>query len=116
VQYIGFFSVDEPVPEGQMGRMVAVTAPSILYSSIRELLALLTGRGPMPCLLLPVVTFIDHDSMAQAFTESEATQEGTSVKEEPGVEYGRKKSPAKGRRKVGQRGRGKAKAAAGASY
>jgi preprotein translocase subunit SecB len=75
VQYVGFFGVDESVPEERMARVIAITAPSIVYSSIRELLALLTGRGPMPCLLLPVVTFIDHDPQAQALAEKGASEE-----------------------------------------
>lgn len=61
VRYVGFFAVESDVADEKMERVIAVTAPSILYSSIREFLALLTGRGPMPCVMLPVVSFMDHD-------------------------------------------------------
>jgi preprotein translocase subunit SecB len=60
IRYVGFFSVSEPVPKDKMERIIAVTAPSILYSSIRELVALLTGRGPGKAVMLPVVSFLDN--------------------------------------------------------
>src|SRR5438477_2496975 len=45
VAYVGIFTVVDDYPEEKMYRLVGVDAPSILYSSIRELVALLTGRS-----------------------------------------------------------------------
>jgi preprotein translocase subunit SecB len=60
VAYVGIFTVAEDYPEDRMPRLVAVNAPSMLYSSIRELVALLTGRGPLRSVLLPTVSFIEN--------------------------------------------------------
>jgi preprotein translocase subunit SecB len=59
VDYIGYFTVSADYPEEKMPRLVAITCPSMLYSSIRELVALLTGRGPHRPLMLPTVSFQD---------------------------------------------------------
>lgn len=57
VEYVGIFSVAEDYPEKKMGRLVAITAPSILYGAVRELVAFLTGRGPHRPVMLPTVSF-----------------------------------------------------------
>jgi hypothetical protein len=44
-----------------MPKLVAITCPSMLYSAIRELVALLTGRGPHRPVMLPTVSFQDAD-------------------------------------------------------
>lgn len=59
IEFVGLFTVTDEVPEEQMARVVAVTCPSILYSSAREIVALLTGRGPYKAFLLPAVSFTD---------------------------------------------------------
>jgi preprotein translocase subunit SecB len=59
VDYMGYFTVATDYPEEKMPRMVAITCPSMLYSAIRELVALLTGRGPHRPLMLPTVSFQD---------------------------------------------------------
>lgn len=59
IEYIGYFTVEANYPEEKMPRLVAITCPSMLYSSIRELVALLTGRGPHRPLMLPTVSFQD---------------------------------------------------------
>lgn len=59
IEFVGLFTVTDEVPEDKMARFVAVTCPSILYSSAREVVALLTGRGPYKAYLLPAVSFAD---------------------------------------------------------
>jgi len=59
VEYVGLFTVSADYPEEKMARLVAITCPSMLYSSARELVALLTGRGPHRALMLPSVSFQD---------------------------------------------------------
>lgn len=60
VTYVGIFAVAEDCPAEKMFRLIAVDAPSILYSSIRELVALLTGRGRTKMVLLPAVSFVQN--------------------------------------------------------
>jgi len=59
VEYVGVFTVAESYPAEKMSKLVAITCPSILYSGIRELVALLTGRGPHRLVILPTVSFQD---------------------------------------------------------
>ena len=60
MELIGFFEVDNDLPEDRIGDVVAANAPAILYSAARELILLITGRGPFPPLSLPSATFIDE--------------------------------------------------------
>jgi preprotein translocase subunit SecB len=85
VTYVGIFTVAEEYPNDKIPHLVAVTGPSILYSSIRELVALLTGRGPIrPSVLLPTVSFVGN--VVAPLSESTAQTEGTAmVKETPEI-------------------------------
>jgi preprotein translocase subunit SecB len=60
MELIGFFEVDNDFAEDRIGDVVAANAPAILYSAARELILLITGRGPFPPLSLPSATFIDE--------------------------------------------------------
>ena len=60
IAYVGIFTVADDYPAEKMSRLVAVNAPTMLYSSIRELVALLTGRTPLRTVLLPTVSFIEN--------------------------------------------------------
>jgi len=60
MELIGFFEVDNELSEDRIGDVVAANAPAILYSAARELILLITGRGPFPPLALPSATFIDE--------------------------------------------------------
>ena len=61
---VGFFRVAGIKPTTPVESFAVRGAASILYSSARELLASVTGRGPFPALVLPAVTFIDDDGAA----------------------------------------------------
>ncbi len=54
---VGYFNVGEQVPPEQRESYVRLSAASMLYSAARELLATATGRGPLPCVILPAVVF-----------------------------------------------------------
>jgi preprotein translocase subunit SecB len=56
---VGFFEVSEHFPSEHAEVMVNANAPALLYSAARELIASTTGRGPLPALTLPSVTFIE---------------------------------------------------------
>lgn len=83
ITYVGIFTVAEDCPTERMYRLIAVDAPSILYSSIRELVALLTGRGRTKLVLLPAVSFIQNaiesDSKVSETTESIPAPRETAV-------------------------------------
>lgn len=81
VRYVGIFTVAADYPGDKIPHLVAVTGPSILYSSIRELVALLTGRNPLRrAVLLPTLSFIG--SVVRPASESAAQTQRTAVAEE----------------------------------
>ena len=59
IKVTGLFRVAETMPEERLLRLVAVNAPSILYSTAREVIAGLTARGINGLFLLPSVSFVD---------------------------------------------------------
>jgi preprotein translocase subunit SecB len=71
VVMVGFFEVMKDFFESQgpekTDRLVTVNGPALLYSSARELLALITGRGPYQDqsinILLPSITFLQFKPM-----------------------------------------------------
>lgn len=48
------------LPEDKHLKIVAVTCPSLLYGTARELIAFLTARGANGTFLLPTVSFADN--------------------------------------------------------
>lgn len=59
VEYVGFFVVEKVVPTEKVESLVTVNGPTMLYSAARELISLLSARGPWPEVTLMTVTFID---------------------------------------------------------
>jgi preprotein translocase subunit SecB len=57
--YIGFFRVVEQFPADRVEQMVRTNAPALLYSAAREALMYLTGRGRLPAILIPSITFLE---------------------------------------------------------
>lgn len=55
----GLFVVHDTYPETQIERMVNANAAAILYSSAREILAMLTSRTSAGVIILPTVSFLD---------------------------------------------------------
>ncbi len=99
VTYVGIFTVADEYPEEKMYRLIGVDAPSILYSSIRELVALLTGRTSTKTVLLPTVSFIENvvvplaQSAVAAKPDSAATARvRRSAKTKKGPPSGNRKS------------------------
>ena len=52
---IGLFETAPDFPE--KNKLVGITGSSILYSAAREYIAMVTGRGPFPSIILPTVSF-----------------------------------------------------------
>lgn len=104
VTYVGIFTLDDDCPEQRMYRLIGVDAPSILYSSVRELVALLTGRSSAKTVLLPTVSFIENVVVPSVESEPEAKPPIVQESPEP---YGGKSQ------KITKRPRGKTKSHAG---
>lgn len=56
----GVFTIISDLSDERQREIVAVNAPSMLYSSVREFVAMLTAHGPNGKLVLPSVSFIDQ--------------------------------------------------------
>ena len=56
-QIVGQFLVDEALDREDLDRLVAVNGASILYSSLREMLLIVTGRSAWGAMQLPTVNF-----------------------------------------------------------
>src|SRR6266496_542622 len=83
VTYVGIFTVADDYPKEKMYRLIGVDAPSILYSSIRELVALLTGRSSKQTVLLPTVSFIENVVLPVAESPTSAKSNGDVAAQEP---------------------------------
>lgn len=60
VSLVGYFHVDAAMKEdADANALVYANAPAILFSAAREMLALVTARGPYPAVILPTVSFHD---------------------------------------------------------
>jgi preprotein translocase subunit SecB len=58
LQAVGFFAVAPEVEEARMPELVRANGAAILYSSAREFLLTITGRGPWPPVYLPTTHFL----------------------------------------------------------
>ncbi len=61
IQVRGLFTMNGDMAEESVLKFIAVTCPSILYATAREMIATLTGRSFNGVFLLPVMSFSDHD-------------------------------------------------------
>jgi preprotein translocase subunit SecB len=54
---VGYFTVSSTYPSENAENLARVNGPSLLYSTARELIALVTGRSQYSALLIPVASF-----------------------------------------------------------
>jgi preprotein translocase subunit SecB len=94
---VGFFSIDESCSDEQLTMTANTNAPAVLYGVMREAVAALSGRGPLPPLCLPSVNFLDFSRHAEA--QFRAAQE-EAARELPAEEPVREKKPRKSKAKV----------------
>jgi preprotein translocase subunit SecB len=69
----GFVEVDAEYPEKMVSQLVSITGSSLLFGAAREMIAILTARGPHKPLLLPSISFYDMDKEAAAQKEKAAS-------------------------------------------
>jgi preprotein translocase subunit SecB len=55
---LGFFRVDPEIEAARQPKLVQANGAAILYSSAREFLLMVTGRGPWPPIYLPTTNFL----------------------------------------------------------
>jgi preprotein translocase subunit SecB len=79
VNLVGYFDVDEQVPLELREGYVRRSASSMLYSAARELLATATGRGPLPCVILPAVVFALDSGAREAEPAAKSTNDDKST-------------------------------------
>lgn len=60
LQVIGLFRVGPEVEEKKMPFLVHANGAAMLYSSAREFLLIITGRGPWDAFYLPTTNFLEH--------------------------------------------------------
>jgi preprotein translocase subunit SecB len=75
-----FMIVDESLSEEMQLKLIAVTAPSMLYSAAREIIASLTARAKNGVFLLPSVSFTDQTLVPKDEDESTGSKSPTSTK------------------------------------
>jgi preprotein translocase subunit SecB len=83
ITLIGYFIVADVVPAEQREAFVKINAASILYSAARELLATVTGRGPLPAAVLPTVVFTvtpEPEKPPEVMEDTEAEAKKTKKK------------------------------------
>jgi preprotein translocase subunit SecB len=59
LELIGFFTIHKDIDKSKVGDLVAANGPALLYGAARELLLLITSRGPTAPFILPSATFVD---------------------------------------------------------
>jgi preprotein translocase subunit SecB len=59
LECVGFFTVSQEVEEGKIPALVHANGAAILYSSTREFLLMITGRGPYGGFYLPTTNFLE---------------------------------------------------------
>lgn len=57
LEAVAFLTVDDKFKHPDVKRLVQVNGASMLYSSIREMVLMVTGRGPWGAFQLPTVNF-----------------------------------------------------------
>lgn len=56
---VGYFQVNKKLPRQEADDLAKVSGASILYSTLREIVANTTGRTEFPHLMLPTLSFLD---------------------------------------------------------
>jgi len=91
ISFVGFFRVSKEWPEERVELVARANGPALLYSSAREMLVTLTGRGSFPTLVLPSVTFIPAAAAGKDEPKAEPTGGGANP---PGAKPARSKKGA----------------------
>jgi preprotein translocase subunit SecB len=61
IAIVGYFKVPEGYQPDNLERIIKVNSASILMGAAREVIASVTGRGPLPAVILPSLIFTPDD-------------------------------------------------------
>lgn len=67
LQVVGLFSISKDFKHDDLKKIVQVNGASMLYSAAREMILLITGRGPWPAYQLPTISF--YQTVTEATTK-----------------------------------------------
>jgi preprotein translocase subunit SecB len=62
VEAVGFFEVEDDITSDKAEIIVSNWGPTLLYGAIRELVMLITSRGPNPRVVLPSFSFTKENA------------------------------------------------------
>jgi preprotein translocase subunit SecB len=77
---VGYFTVDRNYPKQDAANLARVSGASILYSTVREIVANVTSRTHYPHLVLPTVTFLDLPELEETPAQKRTRKAKTSGK------------------------------------
>jgi preprotein translocase subunit SecB len=84
LECVGFFTVGPEVEENKIPALVHANGAAILYSSTREFLLMITGRGPWGGFYLPTTNFLERpEPKTEEPLVSEAVPKAPKRKREP---------------------------------
>jgi preprotein translocase subunit SecB len=100
ISIVGYFHIDKSFPEKEAYLLIYASAPSLLYGAAREMLAMMTGRGPYPAVILPTATFYDDAVRAAKETPKEVRAGKPKMKQiGAGKKAARKKTVARAKKR-----------------
>ena len=71
VELMGYFRIDESLPEAMVEKFAFVNGSSVLYSSAREILRNAMADGPYEPIMLPTVCFFEDDKRIESDSSDE---------------------------------------------
>jgi len=74
IEVVGFFSVLESYPKENVEWLIRTNAPSVLYSTAREVLREAMATGPFKAVLLPAVSFYTEELKAMIHKSKDESQ------------------------------------------
>lgn len=88
---VGYFKVDKRYPRKDADDLAKVSGASILYSTLREIVANTTGRTPFPHLMLPTVSFVDLPELLENGSRKASRKAATKKRASKTIPAARKK-------------------------
>lgn len=82
VEAVGFFEISKDAPEEQVKTNLPLQALGMLHSAAREMIIMVTGRGPWDSFVLPIHTF-SPDGLGSIENKSTATKPKKNSKRKP---------------------------------
>lgn len=97
IELVGFFGIDDSVPDDKIEEFAKVNGSSVLYSTGREVLRSTMSMGPFLPIVLPTVCFYDPKPKAKraACAQKKKVEKKVAAKAAPVKKAVRKHAPAR---------------------